>query len=61
MIWLAVRQFRLQAAVALVALVTLGLLVVVLGSQLLHDYHATVTGCGAHAVPGRHQRTPQPL
>jgi hypothetical protein len=48
-IWLAVRQFRLQAAVALVALVTLGVLVVVLGTQLLHDYHATVTGCGAHA------------
>ena len=47
MVWLAIRQFRLQAAVALVALVTLGVLVVVLGTQLLHDYHATVTGCGA--------------
>jgi hypothetical protein len=48
-IWLAVRQFRLQAVVALVALVTLGVLVAVVGTQLLHDYHATVTGCGAHA------------
>ena len=44
-----VRQFRLQAAVALVALAHARLAVVVLGTQLLHDYHATVTGCGAHA------------
>ena len=49
MIWLAVRQFRLQAVVSLVGLVALGVLVAVLGTQLLHDYHATVTGCGAHA------------
>ncbi len=49
MIWLAVRQFRKQALIAAAALVVLAVLVAVLGAQLLNDYHATVTGCGAHA------------
>jgi hypothetical protein len=48
-IWLAVRQFRKQALIAGAALVVLAVLVALLGAQLLDDYHATVTGCGAHA------------
>lgn len=49
MIWLAIRQFRRQALIAAVALAALAVLVAVLGAQLLSDYHATVTGCAAHA------------
>ncbi len=49
MIWLAIRQFRLQALIAVAALAALAVLVAVLGAQLLSDYHATVTDCAAHA------------
>jgi hypothetical protein len=48
-IWLAIRQFRKQALIAAVALAALAVLVAMLGAQLLSDYHATITGCGAHA------------
>jgi hypothetical protein len=49
MIWFAVRQFRLQALIAAAALAALAVVAAVLGAHVWHDYHASVTGCAAHA------------
>jgi hypothetical protein len=44
-LWLSVRQFRIQALVAAVGLAVLAVAVVIEGSQLLADFHAKVSSC----------------
>lgn len=44
MLWLTVRQFRLQAFVAAAGLVVLAVVVLIVGHQMLHDW-ATVNAC----------------
>jgi hypothetical protein len=41
-LWLSVRQFRTQVVLAACVLVALAVVVVIVGSQALSDYHATV-------------------
>jgi hypothetical protein len=48
MLWLTVRQFRIQALVAAVGLVILGVFVVIVGQQVLHDW-STVSTCAKSA------------
>ena len=49
MIWLAWRQFRLQAAIALVALILAGILLALTGAHLRDLYDASgITTCRAH-------------
>ncbi len=48
MLWVTVRQFRIQALVAAVGLLILGVVVVIVGQQVLHDW-STVTGCAKTA------------
>lgn len=45
MLWLSFRQFRTQAFVAAVALTGLAVVVVLVGSQLLADFHTSVSSC----------------
>jgi hypothetical protein len=45
MLWLSVRQFRTQALVAAAALAALAVVVVLVGSQLLADFHTSVSTC----------------
>jgi hypothetical protein len=44
-LWLSFRQFRIQAIVVAAALVALAVVLVIVGVQLLDDYHATVASC----------------
>jgi hypothetical protein len=45
MLWLSFRQFRSQAIVAAAALAGLAVVVVIVGSQLLADFHSNVSSC----------------
>lgn len=45
MLWLSFRQFRTQAIVIAAALAVLAVVVVILGSQVLANYHANVAAC----------------
>ena len=45
MLWLSFRQFRTQALVATATLAGLAVVVVIVGSQLLADFHANVSAC----------------
>lgn len=45
MIWLTWRQFRLQALVALAALTTLAIYLVILGGQIRNSYDTDIVGC----------------
>lgn len=45
MLWLTFRQFRFQAVVAALALAVLTVVVAIVGSQVLADYHAAVSAC----------------
>jgi hypothetical protein len=45
MLWLSLRQFRSQAIVAAAALAGLAVVVVIVGSQLLADFHTNVSSC----------------
>ncbi len=47
MLWLSLRQFRIQAIVAGAALAALAVVVVIVGSQVLADYHSNVTACAS--------------
>jgi hypothetical protein len=48
MIWLTWRQFRTQAALAVGALVVVGLVLAITGSHLMDVYSSTVVNCQAH-------------
>ena len=48
MLWLTVRQFRMQALVALVGLAILGLVVLIVGQHVLHDW-SSVSDCAKSA------------
>ena len=45
MLWLSFRQFRSQAIFAGVALAVLAVVVVIVGSQVLADFHSNVSSC----------------
>ncbi|HEX4175783.1 MAG TPA: hypothetical protein VHY81_07685, partial [Acidimicrobiales bacterium] len=45
MLWLSVRQFRTQALVAAAGLAGLAVVIVLVGSQLLADFHTSVSAC----------------
>ena len=49
MLWLSVRQFRTQALVAGAAIAGLSVVVVIVGSQLLADFHTNVSSCAGSA------------
>ncbi|MGA2530502.1 MAG: hypothetical protein ABSG36_15255 [Acidimicrobiales bacterium] len=48
MIWLAWRQFRVQALAALGALAVLGTVLLITGPHLVHLYDTTVANCSVH-------------
>jgi hypothetical protein len=48
MLWLTVRQFRIQALVAAVGLVILGVFVVIVGQHVIHDW-SSVSTCAKSA------------
>jgi len=52
MIWLTWRQFRMQAIVAVIALVAAAIALAITGTQLAHLYDTTVANCAAqHDCP----------
>jgi hypothetical protein len=46
-LWLSFRQFRTQALVVAAPLAALAVVLVIVGVQVLNDYHATVASCGS--------------